>query len=151
MKKVTREEFFVKLAKFRLDNLSKREIGDFIEDFDCCQNDEASGLLCALQEKYAGVTNGFLSDIFEMLFGEVVEIEGAVRDLFKCPCCERKTLDEAYDPVLGTGYDICPICKWEDDGTLDIKKSSGVNKGSIFEYREKMQGNMNFYYRSKYR
>lgn len=28
----------------------------------------------------------------------------------RCPCCRCKTLDERG------GYDICPICFWEDDG-----------------------------------
>lgn len=30
-----------------------------------------------------------------------------------CPCCRHRTLDE-----LG-GYDICPVCFWEDDGQGD--------------------------------
>lgn len=30
---------------------------------------------------------------------------------FQCPCCLHFTLDEV------AGYDICPICFWEDDGT----------------------------------
>jgi uncharacterized Zn finger protein (UPF0148 family) len=32
------------------------------------------------------------------------------RDRFLCPCCYMPTLDER------AGYDICPICFWEDDG-----------------------------------
>lgn len=30
---------------------------------------------------------------------------------FQCPCCSHFTLDSV------AGYDICPICFWEDDGT----------------------------------
>jgi hypothetical protein len=30
---------------------------------------------------------------------------------FQCPCCYYFTLDEVG------GYDICPVCFWEDDGT----------------------------------
>ena len=30
---------------------------------------------------------------------------------FQCPCCAHFTLDEVG------GYDICPVCFWEDDGT----------------------------------
>jgi hypothetical protein len=29
---------------------------------------------------------------------------------FTCPCCGHATLDER------AGYDICPVCFWEDDG-----------------------------------
>jgi hypothetical protein len=32
---------------------------------------------------------------------------------FGCPCCGCRTLDERG------GYDICPICFWEDDGQDD--------------------------------
>jgi hypothetical protein len=29
---------------------------------------------------------------------------------FRCPCCRRRTLAER------AGYEICPVCFWEDDG-----------------------------------
>jgi hypothetical protein len=29
---------------------------------------------------------------------------------YRCPCCGCRTLDERG------GYDICPVCFWEDDG-----------------------------------
>lgn len=29
---------------------------------------------------------------------------------YRCPCCHYKTLEERG------GYDICPVCFWEDDG-----------------------------------
>ncbi len=32
---------------------------------------------------------------------------------FRCPCCQCLTLDER------SGYDICPVCFWEDDGQND--------------------------------
>lgn len=32
---------------------------------------------------------------------------------FRCPCCGLRTLDERG------GYDICPVCFWEDDGQDD--------------------------------
>ncbi len=32
---------------------------------------------------------------------------------FRCPCCGFRTLDERG------GYDICPVCFWEDDGQDD--------------------------------
>jgi Cysteine-rich CPCC len=30
---------------------------------------------------------------------------------FQCPCCYHFTLEEV------AGYNICPVCFWEDDGT----------------------------------
>ncbi len=30
-------------------------------------------------------------------------------DFFPCPCCGARVLDEEG------GYEICPICDWEDD------------------------------------
>lgn len=33
--------------------------------------------------------------------------------LFACPCCGYLTLEERG------GYDICPVCFWEDDGQDD--------------------------------
>jgi hypothetical protein len=32
---------------------------------------------------------------------------------YRCPCCGCKTLPERG------GYDICPVCFWEDDGQDD--------------------------------
>jgi len=32
---------------------------------------------------------------------------------YRCPCCHYKTLEERG------GYDICPVCFWEDDGQDD--------------------------------
>jgi hypothetical protein len=32
---------------------------------------------------------------------------------YHCPCCGSRTLDERG------GYDICPVCFWEDDGQDD--------------------------------
>lgn len=34
---------------------------------------------------------------------------------FACPCCGCLTLDERG------GYDICPVCFWEDDAYIIIK------------------------------
>lgn len=46
---------------------------------------------------------------------------GEVEPLLPCPCCRYLTLEE-----LG-GYDICPVCFWEDDGTDDPRRVSGCN------------------------
>jgi hypothetical protein len=44
---------------------------------------------------------------------ESVRAEKAEGVLYRCPCCGCKTLDERG------GFDICPVCFWEDDGQDD--------------------------------
>lgn len=47
---------------------------------------------------------------------------------FQCPCCCHFTLDEAG------GYDICPVCFWEDDGTTG-EHAFSPNSVSLVEAR----------------
>ena len=46
---------------------------------------------------------------------EIVIVQGYKKygDYFLCPCCGYPTLTERG------GYDICPLCFWEDDGQDD--------------------------------
>lgn len=39
------------------------------------------------------------------------------RKKFQCLCCGCFTLDDR------NGFDICPVCYWEDDGLLTISKN----------------------------
>lgn len=55
----------------------------------------------------------------------VDEVKGKMK-LFACPCCGADTLAERH------GWEICPVCWWEDDGTDNAEASlyySGPNKG----------------------
>jgi hypothetical protein len=49
--------------------------------------------------------------------------------LFRCPCCLYFTLH-----TVG-GYDICPVCFWEDDGT-DSQHAFTPNGCSLDEGRD---------------
>lgn len=51
--------------------------------------------------------------------------EPANRDYVQCPCCDFYTLSEVG------GWEICPICYWEDDGfrKIEIDVPSGANHG----------------------
>ncbi|HLG61050.1 MAG TPA: CPCC family cysteine-rich protein [Ktedonosporobacter sp.] len=53
---------------------------------------------------------------------------------YSCPCCGYKTLDERG------GYDICPVCFWEDDGQDDADATTnrpfGPNHISLAQARE---------------
>src|SRR5687767_10862719 len=57
---------------------------------------------------------------------------GSSMEFFQCPCCDYFTLDERG------GYDICPVCFWEDDGQ-DIDRPdehSGPNHMTLREGRD---------------
>ena len=53
---------------------------------------------------------------------------------YPCPCCGYRTLDERG------GFDICPVCFWEDDGQDDADvstyRSFGPNHVSLAQARE---------------
>lgn len=103
-----------------------------------------------LEIEIQGVSNGFLSEILCAITGYDIEVCGEVEKLFPCPCCGLRTLTEIYNLSEGTGYDICPYCNWEDDGTTDIKVYRSINRGSIEDYRNKIQKNHNKYYINKW-
>jgi ribosomal protein S14 len=45
-----------------------------------------------------------------MPFTNVTKPKAADRNLHRCPCCGCRTLTER------AGYELCPICFWEDNG-----------------------------------
>jgi len=59
---------------------------------------------------------------------------------YTCPCCGFPTLNERG------GYDICILCKWEDDGQDDINADEvlgGPNESfSLTEARDNFQKNL---------
>lgn len=103
-----------------------------------------------LDTNFQGVSNGFLSEIIESIIGYKVEVCGNVEVLYPCPCCGFRTLTEIYNPIEGTGYDICSYCNWEDDGTTDANSYRSINRGSMADYRQRIQKNFNRYYINKW-
>jgi hypothetical protein len=106
---------------------------------------EAPTVFDALLGQYAGVGNGFLSQLCEAITGLRLEVTGDPETRLPCPCCQRRTLTEVYDPAAGTGYDICDHCGWEDDGTSTDERHSSINRGSMAEYRERMMRESNYH------
>lgn len=94
-----------------------------------------------INELVYGITNEYLSSLIETISGCKVEVIGEVEELYKCPCCGYNTLTEKFNPDEGTGYEICPFCGWEDDGTTDIDEYRSINKGSMNDYRKKITAN----------
>jgi hypothetical protein len=92
----------------------------------------------ALLDAYAGVSNGFLACVCEAITGKSFEVVGEPEARLPCPCCHRRTLTEVYDASKGTGYDVCDHCHWEDDGTVRDDVVSSVNRGSMEQYRARM-------------
>lgn len=50
----------------------------------------------------------------------------------KCPCCDSYTVSEVG------GYEICPVCGWEDDPVqlADPDCEGGANHQSLSEARQ---------------
>jgi hypothetical protein len=129
---VTRAEAIAMIAQARQTLCEPQRIDELLEDYG------AETLLDALLHEYAGVSNGFMSQICSAIAARKLDVIGVPEPLLPCPCCARRTLTERHDVALGTGYDICDFCGWEDDGTSDITVRSSVNRGSMAEYRDRI-------------
>lgn len=58
---------------------------------------------------------------------------------YQCPCCNYYTLVES------ASYNICPICNWEDDGTIDLSKHSGPNHTTLERGRQNFLDHCDMY------
>ena len=62
--------------------------------------------------------------------GPMIEaVEGDVEALCTCPCCDFRTLSTRG------GYEICPVCQWEDDGGREPDRLSSPNHMTLREGR----------------
>ncbi|RON21009.1 hypothetical protein BK660_18400 [Pseudomonas brassicacearum] len=94
-------------------------------------------LLIALRSEYKGVTNLYLSSqMKKMGFGEH-QVLGLIELMEVCPCCGYRTLSSRAN------YDICDLCKWEDNGITDPEQYSGPNHMTLGEAKETFSKNMN--------
>lgn len=62
-----------------------------------------------------------------MPFTNVTKPKSEDGSLYRCPCCGCRTLAER------AGYEICPVCFWEDDGqdSHDADEVRGGPNGSL--------------------
>lgn len=146
MMNISRENAIKLISDIRKVNEKEIDLKKYFEDDFLEKNIEQTELDIEVQ----GISNGFLSEILSMVIGQDIEIYGDVERLFPCPCCGLRTLTEEYNPDEGTGYDICPYCNWEDDGTTNINVYRSINRGSIEDYRYKIRENKNKYYINKW-
>ncbi|MGH1339514.1 MAG: CPCC family cysteine-rich protein [Aureispira sp.] len=82
-------------------------------------------LLVELRRDLKGVTNTFLEQELNK-HGIVLKVVGAIIDLLvECPCCHSYSLLERAQ------HDICLVCKWQDDGTLEEGDYSSPNRQTL--------------------
>ena len=150
--KIKRSDVFEVMMRCRFALNTKEQLLYFVERREFKEDSIEEEVLDMIAHAYQGVTNGFLTNIYEAITGEVVEVIGPVSELFPCPCCGRMTLTEAYNPELGTGWDICHFCKWEDDGLTEKDKDihRSINRGSMEDYRLRIKENPNYCHREKW-
>lgn len=141
---ISRNEAFQIIARAREAVSDATALADLLDDYD------TKTVVDAVRDMYAGVGNGFLSQVCEVISGLKLEVTGEPDTRFACPCCHKRTLTERFDPVLGTGYDVCDHCSWEDDGTSNDQDYSGVNHGTMIEYRARMSRESNYYHCEKW-
>ncbi|WP_081794862.1 CPCC family cysteine-rich protein [Pseudomonas sp. H1h] len=101
---------------------------DLPSDIDDKKYDEL--IMLALTSSYKGVTNAFISKKLKQLNIGEYEVSGEIETLMPCPCCKYRTLS-----VLGN-YEICDLCKWEDNGTSNLDTYSGPNHMTLREAKE---------------
>lgn len=82
-----------------------------------------------LKRKFRGVTNEYLAFLLKKEDQSEIEVIGELELLKPCPCCFFLTLDERGN------YNICPVCRWEDDGSDILDRYSSVNRTTLKEAR----------------
>lgn len=82
------------------------------EDFQYDANDTRYDclLLLWIKDDLRAATNDFIIGKLSRLNISVTGLIGDPIELYPCPCCGYRTLDE---PSV---FDICTVCWWEDDG-----------------------------------
>lgn len=88
-------------------------------------------LLLWLRETYVGATNAHLRARLQTLGITETEISGEPEALAACPCCGARSISDRGE------YDICPVCRWEDDGADNdaADRTSGPNHLSLTQAR----------------
>lgn len=86
-------------------------------------------LRLAAMQKTLGARNSWLQAQLSELSTLSVEVTGDPEQMFECRCCGYLTLRERG------GYEICPVCFWEDDGSEQPDRASAPNHMTLAEGR----------------
>jgi len=84
----------------------------------------------ALTTTYKGVTNDYLQSELARR-GHYVQVLGDEPKLEPCDCC-------GYETITSEGWDICPVCFWEDAAT-SLEEVNGANGISLKAARENFE------------
>lgn len=155
MKKISRENAKTLLAVYKIINTNEKELEQILNADYIYRSGGQEGENIKYETIYdkpvskflikhfneiilKGVSNSYLKNAIEKLICEDVEIIGKLEKLHECSCCGYLTLDNIGE------YDICRVCKWEDDGTLshELTKFSHVNGSTLKEYKTKIEKNI---------
>lgn len=103
-------------------------------------------IILSLKFKYKGVTNIYLRRCLDEYL-KSYDVYGSMKILEPCPCCFYCTLD------LRGEYEICPLCFWEDEGSINDKMPnlySSPNHMSLIEFRNQFNKNKDISLKLKY-
>ena len=118
------EEFTLLSSNLQVEILENEDfMGDPIDN----KYDEL--IMVGLASLYRGVTNEFLSQSISIVTKTAYKVIGELEVLYLCPCCSHYTLDSVGE------YDICPLCKWEDDLTTELDDYSAPNDSTLGQAR----------------
>jgi len=78
-----------------------------------------------IENKFSYFTNSYLQAFLTNQLAQSITVKGDGPKLIACLCCGYKTLE-------GIGWEICPVCFWEDD-IRELHKISGANQMTLSE------------------
>ena len=84
-------------------------------------------LWLAAMQKTVGVRNSWLQAKLSEMGVDPVKIVGEPEQMLECRCCGYLTLRGRR------GYEICPVCFWEDDGSEELDRPSAPNHMTLRE------------------
>lgn len=83
------------------------------------------------RESFVGVLNRYLEHRLSLV-GHPASVEGTPEVLKACACCRYRTLREP-------SYEVCCVCFWEDDGTIDLDVLGDCNGLTLREARQNFE------------
>ncbi len=87
----------------------------------------------SLAHNFTGVTNEYLEETLKEYGFKTPKVIGTVEILEECPCCGYRTL------VTRNNFDVCRLCRWEDNGTNKPETYSGPNHMTLADARSKFE------------
>lgn len=129
-----RTEAIVLSSFIEMINLNDDEVARFTEsalaelEYDITDQGEIKKhLRIFIEGRFECFTNSYIAAYLSKRLSRDFEILGSMTELNPCRCCGYKTLRSRSE------YDICRVCFWEDDGTVEGGRYSSVNNMNLNE------------------